>query len=82
MADCAKEKAPGTAATVTSAGKEHPQPKDTTMSTESKELDRETIRILESIDRFNSLSLPNKMEIVALIDALWAGQINKQQAGG
>ena len=52
------------------------------MSTESKELDRETIRILESIDRFNSLSLPNKMEIVALIDALWAGQINKQQTGG
>ena len=44
------------------------------MSAESKGLDRETIRILESIDRFNRLSLLNKIAVVALIDALWEMQ--------
>lgn len=59
-----KEKAPGTAAAVTSAGKEYPQPKDTTMSTESKEADRQIMKIFERLnDR-------EKRVTIAFIEAL------------
>lgn len=84
--DCTKEKAPGTAATVTSARKEHPQPKDTTKAAESKETDRDTRRILESIARLDCLPPHRRIEIAALVDAWAEADINggpaDQQAGG
>lgn len=79
--DCTKEKAPGTAGTVTSAGEGPPPPE------ESKAMDKRTRRTLKAIARLSRLNPYGKAGIITLIDELTEAQKHgggavDPQAGG